>query len=46
MSRIDLVVQDLNVAVTEAMTNVPHGFSVPLTVEGEFGSTFADMESF
>lgn len=37
--------QKLHVLMSEAMTNVPHGFSVPLAVEGEFGPNMADMRS-
>ena len=38
--------QDLHLMMQEAMTNVPKGFSVPLAVEGEWGSNMADMEKF
>ena len=37
---------ELNLQMTEAMTSVPHGFSVPLAVEGERGYNMADMEKF
>jgi uracil-DNA glycosylase family 4 len=37
---------ELNVLMTEAMTQVPKGFSVPLAVEGEYGLTMADMVPF
>lgn len=38
--------QELNILMTEAMTQVPRGFSVPLAVEGEYGYNMADMRSF
>ena len=38
--------QDLNILMTQAMTQVPKGFSVPIAVEGEFGYNFADMTKF
>lgn len=38
--------QELNTLMTEAMTQVPRGFSVPLAVEGEYGYNMADMRSF
>jgi DNA polymerase-1 len=38
--------QELNVLMTEAMTQVPIGFSVSLAVEGEYGYNMADMRSF
>lgn len=39
------LVHDLNSMMVEAMTNVPHGFTVPLAVESEFGTNMADMVS-
>lgn len=36
----------LNTAMRDAMTQVPHGFSVPLDVEGEWGWNFADVKPF
>lgn len=38
--------QDLHLFVSEAMTHVPHGLSVPLAVEGEWGYNMADMRPF
>lgn len=38
--------QELHVLMSEAMTNVPKGFSVPLAVEGEYGYNMADMKGF
>lgn len=38
--------QELHILMTEAMTNVPKGFSVPLAVEGEWGPNMADMRGF
>jgi uracil-DNA glycosylase family 4 len=38
--------QELNLLMTEAMTQVPVSFSVPLAVEGEYGPNMADMRSF
>jgi DNA polymerase-1 len=37
---------DLHLMMTEAMTHVPHGLSVPLAVEGEWGRNMAEMEKF
>ena len=37
---------ELNVLVSDVMTHVPKGFSVPLAVEGEYGPTFANMKGF
>jgi len=37
---------ELHILMTEAMTNVPVGFSVPLAIEGEWGPTMADMRKF
>lgn len=38
--------QELHVLMSEAMSNVPKGFSVPLAVEGEYGPNMADMQGF
>jgi DNA polymerase-1 len=38
--------QELHILMSEAMTNVPKGFSVPLAVEGEWGPNMADMRGF
>jgi DNA polymerase I-like protein with 3'-5' exonuclease and polymerase domains len=38
--------QELHALMAGAMTHVPHTFSVPLEVEGEYGPTFADMKGF
>ncbi len=38
--------QELNTKVVQAMTQVEHGFSVPLAVEGEWGLNMADMVTF
>lgn len=38
--------QELHLFMVDAMTQVPHSFSVPLEVEGEYGLTFADMKGF
>lgn len=38
--------QELHLLMTEAMTNVPIGLSVPLAVDGEWGYNMADMEKF
>lgn len=37
--------QELHVLMSEAMTQVPKGFSVPLAVEGEYGYDMANMRS-
>jgi uracil-DNA glycosylase family 4 len=37
---------ELHREMSLCMTHVPHGFSVPLAVEGEFGANMCDMESF
>jgi len=36
--------RDLHIAITEAMTNVPVGFSVPLEIEAEVGPNFNDVK--
>jgi DNA polymerase I-like protein with 3'-5' exonuclease and polymerase domains len=38
--------RELHLQMVQAMTQVPHGFSVPLAVEGEFGPNMCDMEKF
>jgi uracil-DNA glycosylase family 4 len=37
---------ELDRKMSQAMTQVPRGFSVPLAVEGEWGPSMADMVSF
>ena len=38
--------EELHGLMSKAMTQVPHGFSVPLAVEGEWGYSMGDMETF
>jgi uracil-DNA glycosylase family 4 len=37
---------ELHVLMSQAMTQVPKGFSVPLAVAGEWGTSFGEMETF
>ena len=38
--------RELHLQMVQAMTQVPHGFSVPLAVEGEFGPNMSEMQRF